>query len=58
LIRKPIWAIEDYLRNSIGRQEQDKFATLNRIAMFDATLAGLYHDLQTAEASNQEQASK
>src|SRR2546423_8237056 len=41
---------EDYLRNSIGRQEQDKIATLNRIAMFDATLARLYHDLQTAEA--------
>src|ERR1700681_1180167 len=37
---------EDYLRNSIGRQEQDKIATLNRIAMFDATLARLYHDLQ------------
>jgi chromosome segregation ATPase len=41
---------EDYLRNSIGRQEQDKIATLNRIAMFDATLARLYHDLKTAEA--------
>jgi len=41
---------EDYLRNSIGRQEQDKIATMNRIAMFDATLARLYHDLQTAEA--------
>jgi chromosome segregation ATPase len=41
---------EDYLRNSIGRQEQDKIATLNRIAMFDATLARLYHDLQNAEA--------
>jgi len=41
---------EDYLRNSIGRQEQDKIATLNRIAMFDATLARLYHDLQTAQA--------
>jgi chromosome segregation ATPase len=41
---------EDYLRNSIGRREQDKIATLNRIAMFDATLARLYHDLQTAEA--------
>jgi hypothetical protein len=41
---------EDYLRDSIGRQEQDKIATLNRIAMFDATLARLYHDLQTAEA--------
>ena len=42
---------EDYLRNSIGRQEQDKIATMNRIAMFDATLARLYHDLQTAQAS-------
>ena len=41
---------EDYLRDSIGRQEQDKIATMNRIAMFDATLARLYHDLQTAEA--------
>ena len=41
---------EDYLRNSIGRQGQDKIATLNRIAMFDATLARLYHDLQTAQA--------
>jgi len=41
---------EDYLRNSIGRAEQDKIATMNRIAMFDATLARLYHDLQTAEA--------
>jgi chromosome segregation ATPase len=41
---------EDYLRNSIGRTEQDKMATMNRIAMFDATLARLYHDLQTAEA--------
>src|SRR5689334_4265461 len=41
---------EDYLRNSIGRQEQDKIATMNRIAMFDATLARLYHDLQTAQA--------
>lgn len=41
---------EDYLRNSIGRTEQDKIATMNRIAMFDATLARLYHDLQTAEA--------
>ncbi len=41
---------EDYLRNSIGRQEQDKIATMNRIAMFDATLARLYHDLQMAEA--------
>ena len=41
---------EDYLRNSIGRQEQDRIATLNRIAMFDATLARLYHDLQTAQA--------
>jgi len=41
---------EDYLRNSIGRSEQDKIATMNRIAMFDATLARLYHDLQTAEA--------
>src|SRR6266536_2514237 len=41
---------EDYLRNSIGRQEQDKIATMNRIAMFDATLALLYHDLQTAQA--------
>jgi chromosome segregation ATPase len=41
---------EDYLRNSIGRQEQDKIATMNRIAMFDARLARLYHDLQTAEA--------
>src|SRR6267378_1438057 len=43
-------AFEDYLRNSIGRTEQDKIATMNRIAMFDATLARLYHDLQTAEA--------
>src|SRR5215471_8225103 len=42
--------LEDYLRNSIGRQEQDKIATMNRIAMFDATLARLYHDLQTAQA--------
>ena len=41
---------EDYLRNSIGRQSQDKIATMNRIAMFDATLARLYHDLQTAQA--------
>jgi len=41
---------EDYLRNSIGRQEQNKIATMNRIAMFDATLARLYHDLQTAQA--------
>ncbi len=41
---------EDYLRNSIGRQEQDKIATMNRIAMFDATLSRLYHDLQTAQA--------
>jgi len=41
---------EDYLRNSIGRSEQDKIATMNRIAMFDATLARLYHDLQTAQA--------
>src|SRR5258706_5458001 len=41
---------EDYLRNSIGRTEQDKIATMNRIAMFDATLARLYHDLQTAQA--------
>ena len=41
---------EDYLRNSIGRQEQDKIATMNRIAMFDATLARFYHDLQTAQA--------
>lgn len=41
---------EDYLRNSIGRTSQDKIATLNRIAMFDATLARLYHDLQTAQA--------
>src|SRR5260370_42325815 len=41
---------EDYLRNSIGRTEQNKIATMNRIAMFDATLARLYHDLQTAEA--------
>src|SRR5712691_7137984 len=41
---------EDYLRNSIGRSEQDKIATMNRIAIFDATLARLYHDLQTAEA--------
>jgi chromosome segregation ATPase len=41
---------EDYLRKSIGRQEQDKIATMNRIAMFDATLARLYHDLQTAQA--------
>jgi chromosome segregation ATPase len=41
---------EDYLRNSIGRTAQDKIATMNRIAMFDATLARLYHDLQTAQA--------
>jgi chromosome segregation ATPase len=41
---------EDYLRNSIGRTEQNKIATMNRIAMFDATLARLYHDLQTAQA--------
>src|SRR5258708_14820296 len=41
---------EDYLRDSLGRQEQDKIATMNRIAMFDATLARLYHDLQTAQA--------
>jgi predicted nucleic acid-binding Zn-ribbon protein len=41
---------EEYLRNSIGRQSQDKIATMNRIAMFDATLARLYHDLQTARA--------
>jgi chromosome segregation ATPase len=41
---------EDYLRNSIGRQAQDKIATMNRIAMFDATLARLFHDLQTAQA--------
>src|SRR5438874_88866 len=41
---------EDYLRDSLGRQEEDKIATMNRIAMFDATLARLYHDLQTAEA--------
>ena len=41
---------EDYLRNSIGRQSQDKIATMNRIAMFDATLARLYHVLQTAQA--------
>src|ERR1041385_5545928 len=41
---------EDYLRNSLGRQEQDKIATMNRIALFDATLARLYHDLQTAQA--------
>jgi chromosome segregation ATPase len=41
---------EDYLRNSLGRTGQDKIATMNRIAMFDATLARLYHDLQTAEA--------
>jgi peptidoglycan hydrolase CwlO-like protein len=41
---------EDYLRNSIGRQSQDKIATMNRIAIFDATLARLYHDLQTAQA--------
>src|ERR1044072_2385645 len=41
---------EAYLRNSIGRQEEDKIATMNRIAMFDATLARLYHDLQTAQA--------
>jgi len=41
---------EDYLRNSIGRQSQDKIATMNRIAMFDAVLARLYHDLQTAQA--------
>src|SRR5882762_9268448 len=42
--------VEDYLRKAIGRTEQDKIATMNRIAMFDATLARLYHDLQTAEA--------
>src|SRR5260370_24677461 len=41
---------EEYLRSSIGRTEQDKIATMNRIAKFDATLARLYHDLQTAEA--------
>ena len=41
---------EDYLRNSIGRHSQDKIATMNRIAGFDATLARLYHDLQTAQA--------
>lgn len=41
---------EDYLRNSIGRTSQHKIATMNRIAMFDATLARLYHDLQTAQA--------
>src|SRR6266576_1374334 len=41
---------EDYLRNSIGRTAQDKIATMNRIAMFDATLARIYHDLLTAEA--------
>jgi predicted nucleic acid-binding Zn-ribbon protein len=41
---------EEYLRNSIGRTSQDKIATMNRIAMFDATLARLYHDLQTAQA--------
>jgi vacuolar-type H+-ATPase subunit I/STV1 len=41
---------EDYLRNSIGRTSQDKIATMNRIAMFDGTLARLYHDLQTAQA--------
>lgn len=41
---------EDYLRNSIGRTSQDKIATMNRIAMFDAALARLYHDLQTAQA--------
>ena len=42
---------EDYLRNSIGRTAQDKIATMNRIAMFDATLARLYHDLQTAASA-------
>lgn len=41
---------EDYLRNSIGRTSQHKIATMNRIAIFDATLARLYHDLQTAQA--------
>lgn len=41
---------EDYLRNSIGRTAQDKIATMNRIARFDATLARLYHDLQVAQA--------
>jgi chromosome segregation ATPase len=41
---------EDYLRNSIGRTSQNKIATMTRIAMFDATLARLYHDLQTAQA--------
>jgi predicted nucleic acid-binding Zn-ribbon protein len=41
---------EDYLRNSIGRTSQNKIATMNRIAMFDATLSRLYHDLQTAQA--------
>jgi len=41
---------EDYLRNSIGRTSQNKIATMNRIAMFDGTLARLYHDLQTAQA--------
>src|ERR1700756_3932938 len=30
---------EDYLRNSIGRQEQDKIATMNRFALFVALLA-------------------
>src|SRR3989449_578935 len=28
----------------------EQLSTMNRIAMFDATLARLYHDLQTAEA--------
>lgn len=41
---------EEYLRDSIGRTSQNKIATMNRIAMFDATLARLYHDLQTAQA--------
>src|SRR5947208_9989026 len=41
---------EEYLRNSIGRQEQDKIATMNRIAMFDATLARMYAGMQTAQA--------
>ena len=52
LPRADLRDFEEYLRNSIGRQEQDKIATMNRIAMFDATLARLYHDLQTAQASN------
>jgi len=41
---------EEYLRNSIGRTAQDRIATMNRVALFDATLARLYHDLQTAQA--------